>query len=312
MRSGSPSPTPARSRTAACSASSWSERTTRPPAASASSTRKWSTSPASATCSHLAPPAGASRTSPATRCRSHPRRGIRAGCRSGPATGWADPMSWGRRWGRFVEKQKAPWTRAWTGAPAATCCNTSRSRRRPPASCRTRRRWCSSGSPTSWGTGAWCCTPRSARASTRRGRWPPAGGWRRRPAWTPRRSRATTASCCDSHKARRSRTGRSSNSTPTKSPTSSPNRWATPPCSPPGSASAPPAPCCCRAATPASARRCGSSGSAPSSCWMWPATTRRFRSSWRRCANASRMSTTCPRCRRSCATSIRAGCASPR
>ena len=304
---------PAPSRTAACSASSCSRAPrTRPPAASASSTRRWSTNPASATCSPSAPPAGASRTSPATRSRSHPRRGIPAACRFGPATGWAGPMSWARPWARFVEKQKAPWIRAWTSGRGPTCCNTSRSRRRPPASCRTRRRWCSSGSQTSWGTGAWCCTPPSARGSTRRGRWPPAGGSRRRPAWTPRRSRATTASCCACRRATRNPTGRSSNSTPTRSPTSSPSRWATPPCSPPGSASAPPAPCCCRAATQASARPCGSSDRGPSSCWTWPATTRVFLSFSRRCANASRMSTTCPRCRRSCATSTRAGCASRR
>jgi hypothetical protein len=53
-------------------------------------------------------------------------------------------------------------------------------------------------------------------------------------------------------------------------------------------------PCCCRTgATPGSARRCGSSGSARRSCWRWPASTPRSRSCWRRCASACRTSSTC-------------------
>ena len=263
-------------------------------------------------CSHSEPRAGASKTSRATRCRCLRRRGTPGACRSGLATGWAGPTNSGKPWARFAEKLKAPSTPAWTSAPARTSCNTSRSRRRPPASCPTRRRWCWSGSPTSWGIGAWCCTPRSARASTRRGRWRPGGGSRRKPAWTPRRWRATTASCYACRRGTRNRTAACSSSTRTRSPTLSPSRWATRRCSPPASASAPPARCCCRAATPASARRCGNSASAPSSFSTSPATTRRFPSSWRRCASASRTSTTSQRCRRSCGTSTPAGCASPR
>ena len=45
----------------------------------------------------------------------------------------------------------------------------------------------------------------------------------------------------------------------------------------------------------ASARRCGSSGSAPPSCSTSPASTRTSRSCWRRCASACRTSTTCRR-----------------
>ena len=67
-------------------------------------------------------------------------------------------------------------------------------------------------------------------------------------------------------------------------------------CSPPGSASAPPARCCCRAATPASARRCGSSGSGRPHCSRSPASTRSSRSCSRPCASACRTSTTCRRC----------------
>ena len=66
-------------------------------------------------------------------------------------------------------------------------------------------------------------------------------------------------------------------------------------CSRRGSANVPPAHCFCRAGIPASGRRCGTSGSAPHSCSTSPASTRTSRSCWRRCANACRTSTTCPR-----------------
>ncbi len=65
-------------------------------------------------------------------------------------------------------------------------------------------------------------------------------------------------------------------------------------CSRPASASAPPAPCCSRAATPAGAPRCGSSASGPPRCSRSPPSTRRSRSCSRRCARSSRTSTTCP------------------
>lgn len=83
-------------------------------------------------------------------------------------------------------------------------------------------------------------------------------------------------------------------STRARSTRSSPTRSAARRCSPPGSASAPPARCCCRAATPASAPRCGSSASGRPSCSRWRASSARSRSSWRRSANASRTSSTSP------------------
>ena len=52
-------------------------------------------------------------------------------------------------------------------------------------------------------------------------------------------------------------------------------------------------PAAARAATPASAPRCGSSASGPPNCSRWPASSGRSRSSWRRSASASRTSSTC-------------------
>ena len=86
-----------------------------------------------------------------------------------------------------------------------------------------------------------------------------------------------------------------SSSTPTKSTRSSPPRWAGRRCSRRDSGNVRPAPCCCRGDTPAAARRCGISASAPRSSSTWPANTRTSRSCWRRSANACRTSTTCRR-----------------
>ena len=83
-------------------------------------------------------------------------------------------------------------------------------------------------------------------------------------------------------------------STPTTCTTSSPPRSAGRPCSRPGSASAPRARCCCRVADPTGASRCGSSASGRPSCSRSPASTPPSRSSWRRCASASRTCSTCP------------------
>ena len=83
-----------------------------------------------------------------------------------------------------------------------------------------------------------------------------------------------------------------SSSTPTRSNRSSPPRSAVRRCSPPGSANARRAPCCCRAAIRASGRRCGISGSAPRSCSTWPANTPTSRSCSRPSASACRTSTT--------------------
>lgn len=65
-----------------------------------------------------------------------------------------------------------------------------------------------------------------------------------------------------------------------------------PPCSPRAFASAPPARCCCPAATPASAPRCGSSASARPNCSRWRASSARSPSSWKRFASASKTSST--------------------
>ena len=83
-----------------------------------------------------------------------------------------------------------------------------------------------------------------------------------------------------------------SSSTPTRSTPSSPPKWAVRRCSRRGSGSARPARCCCRAGTPADARRCGTSASARPSCWKWPANTPTSRWCWRPSANACRTSTT--------------------
>ena len=133
-----------------------------------------------------------------------------------------------------------------------------------------------------------------ARAVGARGRRPPAGALRRRRRADRVRRRHHRPPARHRGRRRPARTVR--RSTATRSRTSSPTRSAARPCSRPGSASAPPARCCCRAATPASGRRCGSSGSGRRSCSTWPASTRRSRSCSRRCANACRTSTTCPRC----------------
>ena len=163
--------------------------------------------------------------------------------------------------------------------------------------CRTTARSWSSASGTSSGTGAWCCTARSARPCTARGRWPSARGWTSAGAWMRAHRPRTTASCCACPPRTRSPPGRSCSSSSRRSSSrSSPRRWAVPRCSPPGSGRTPRAPCCCRAPIPASARPCGSSASARPSCWTWPGSTRSSPSSWRRCASASRTCTTSPPC----------------
>ena len=110
-----------------------------------------------------------------------------------------------------------------------------------------------------------------------------------------RRCTPTTASCCGCPTPTASRPAPTSRcSSRTRSRRWSPPRSAARRCSRPGSASAPPARCCCPGATRAAARRCGSSGSAPTSCCRWPPSTATSRSCSRRCASACRTSTTCP------------------
>ena len=101
---GSPSRTPARSPTAASTASTWSTAA----AASASSTRRWSTRRGRARRSCSAPRPGGSRRSPATACSSRRRPASRAQCRSGRAKASADRSSWARRSGA----PRASWSRS--------------------------------------------------------------------------------------------------------------------------------------------------------------------------------------------------------
>ena len=68
----------------------------------------------------------------------------------------------------------------------------------------------------------------------------------------------------------------------------------TPRCSACGSARTRPVPCSCLAPTRPSARRSGSSGSAPRTCCKSPGSSRISRSCSRRTANASTMTSTCP------------------
>ena len=71
-------------------------------------------------------------------------------------------------------------------------------------------------------------------------------------------------------------------------------RSADPPCSRRGSGSAPPGRSSSPGADPIGASPCGNSASGPPSCSRWPARTPPSRSSSRRCASASRTSSTCP------------------
>ena len=84
----------------------------------------------------------------------------------------------------------------WTSGRRTTCSRTWPSRRRRRGTSRTTGRCWWSGSATSWATGGSSCTRRSARRSTRRGRWRSprgcgSGAGSRRRSRTP-----TTASCC--------------------------------------------------------------------------------------------------------------------
>ena len=183
--------------------------------------------------------------------------------------------------------------RAWTPGPPTMSCRTWPNSARPAATSPTTGRSWSSGSVTSWATGGSSSTPPSAPRCTPPGRSRSAPGSSERYGMDAQvmhaddgivlrlpdadlmgldlldhgadagRARSTTPS--------RPRSARpTSPSTRARSTRSSPTRSAAPRCSPPASASAPPARCCCRAAARASAPRCGSSASAPPSCSRWP------------------------------------------
>ena len=146
-----------------------------------------------------------------------------------------------------------------TSAPPATCPRSCASSATPRASCRATARSWWSASATRSATGACACCRPSAGACTPPGRWP------------CRRASATSSGSSPTPSGRT--TGSSSTSpTPTSRPPrtsswSSPTRsrtWWSASCparrsSAPASARTPPGRCCCRAPTPASARRSGSS-----------------------------------------------------
>ena len=115
------------------------------------------------------------------------------------------PVELGRALGAYC-RELASAHRAGRDQPAArrrpgragrqpTWCATWPTSARRPATCRTTAPWCSSGSGMSWATGGWCCTARSARRCTRRGRWPSRPGCASATrAWTCRPCTPTTAS----------------------------------------------------------------------------------------------------------------------
>ena len=286
-----------------------------PVGGSASSTRRWSTSRGSATSSPSAPPPGGSRTSPTTGCWSRRRPGCPGGCRSGRATSWAARPSWAgpsarssARWSGSPRPRRAPGSTAagldeWAadnllGLPRRAARGDPARPRRPDhrgrAVPRRARRLAGGGAlavrrPGARPVGAVRVRP-DARALRRRR----AGHARRRrhraAAARPRvrgrgsGDRGVGAELLELVPARgrrraRPRHRRDRRVGAVRGPVPRVRRRA---------------PCCCPAAAPTGASRCGSSASGPPSCSRWPASTRRSRSSWRRCASACRTSSTCP------------------
>ena len=232
---------------------------------SVSSTRRWSTSPGSATCSCSAPPPGGSRRSPPTGFWSRPRPARRPGCRSGRATSRAGRWSWAARSGPScarwsstageARRSTSP-TAGWTPGPWTTFCPMWTSSGTRPGTCPTTVRWWSSASATSWATGGWPSTVCSARRSTAPGRWPSGAGSANGTASTRRCCPATTASWSgcptwSTPTARRAARRRPGRLRPGGDrPAGRGVRRHLGACSPPGSASAPPGPCCCPGAIP--------------------------------------------------------------
>ena len=314
-RSGWRSPAAARSPTAGCSASS-SSAARRPAgrAGSASSTRRWSTSRGSATSSCSARPSWRIEDITHDRVLVTPAPGparaaaVLEGRRARPPG-----SSWAARSGAFLRElggrrpRRAP-ERARRGRPRRV------GRRQParlpapssarrPATCPTTARSSSSGSATSSATGGSWSTPRSARRCTRRGRWRSPARLRERYGVDVQAMHADdgivlrlpdTELLATGRRAARAAGRRRGVRRRRDRGDSSPPRSAARRCSPPGSASARPGRCCCPAATPAGAPRCGSSGSGRPSCSRWPASTAPSRSCSRRCASACRTSSTCP------------------
>ena len=259
---------------------------------------------------------GASRTSPTSGSSSPRRRASPARCRSGTATARAGRSSSGRALGEFVREIRAA-ARA-DGARAAARRRTTstswpaanllvlprragrghrRGARRPhdrgrALPRRDRRladlRALAVRRPGARAVGHGAAGPagravghrRRAHVERRRHRAAPARGGRRapdrRPAARPRRDRRARRRPAARHRDVRRR----------------------------GSASARPGRCCCPAAGPTGARRCGSSASRRPTCWRWRPSTRRSRSCSRPPASASTTCSTCRRCAR-CSRDLR-------
>ena len=276
--------------------------------ASASSTRRWSTSRGSATCSCSGSSAWRIEDITHDRVLVTPAPGQpgRMPFWTGDAPG--RPVELGRALGAFLREVDAPCRPRTARArlrdggprrrtPPTTCSPTSPSSARPPGGCPTTGRSWSSGSATSSATGAWRSTPRSARRSTQP--WALALGRpaaRAATASTCSRCTPTTASCCGCPRPEEAPGAARSPSFEPGRASSRPcrPRWAARRCSPPGSASAPPARCCSPAATRAGAPRCGSSGSAARSCCRSPAQYGSFPVVLETMRECCRTSSTCP------------------
>ena len=244
---------------------------------------------------HVAP--GGSRTSPTTGCWSPRRRACPGGCRSGRATA-GPPGRAGPGRGRVRPRGRGArpragaragrWPPASTSGPPTTCSPTCASSARPPATCPTTAPSSSSGSATSSATGGSPSTRRSARRCTRPGRCACRRRMRERFGVDVQamhgddgivlrlpdlefdddgvRERGVGRELLDLVAPRPRRRAR-----PRHRARSAARR-----CSRRGSASARPAPCCCPAAAPTGASRCGSSASGPPSCSRSPASTPTF------------------------------------
>ena len=296
-----PSPAAAPSPTAACTACSRRPRAGR---ASASSTRRWSTRAGWARRSCSAPPPGASRTSPATGSSSRRRRASRARCRSGTATRPGRPVELGRALGAFMPR----WSATGPTSSLADALRPRRPGRAQPAGLPGRGARGHRRAPADRPPDRRRALPRRARrlaglrpVALRRpgprpvgpghrgqdprppGRRGPGHLERRRHRRPPARGRGVAARptrCC---------------STPTRSRSWWSASSAARRCSPPASARTRPAPCCCPAAGPGRAPRCGSSASGPPTCWPWRRSTGRSRSCSRPTGSACATSSTCRR-----------------
>ncbi len=283
-RSGWPSPAAAPSPTAGCSACSSPAPTARP-RGSASSTRRWSTSPGSATSSCSAPSSWRIEDITHDRVLVSPAPGQpgRLPFWKGDAPG--RPLELGRAIGAFVRDIAAADARRRAGARPTPASTSGR-----PATCSTylAEQRAATGHLPDDRTIVRRAVPRrarrlAARACTRRSAPRVNAPWALVDGGPPARTATGSTRRCmhaddgivlrlPGRRRPRGAAGRrrADASTPDEVERSSPRRSAARRCSRPGSASAPPARCCCPAATRAGARRCGSSGSAPPSCSRSP------------------------------------------